>query len=246
MLRFLATCIKFGGKVEWNIMKRRHVWDSLCSMYAATPNLDANVKRAIEDIFIQVTQKPDLAFRVVVRYAWLNYAIQVLATRVEGEMKHSRQFWTQCIANLLESIDLVRLGNALGSTTCFSSFSRILEIGDEYSKVNGEPLASSSDVPYTMDVARIAARLRGQEGQSAKDLYSKAVKVMVTNWKAIDPSEIEDAILASGRDNVQTASLAGQFKRNIEVVLDDALINGLMTEQKEVLQENNVEERRKA
>lgn len=145
MLRFLLNCLKFGGKVEWNIMKRRHVWDSICSLYAAENN-DSNIGRIIQEIFVVVSQRSDLAFRVVVCHAWLNYISQVQAIESEENQQKSRKFWTYCVANLLESIDLDRLQDSLGSS-CFTPFIALLDSGLQSDD-------ESPDLTYYFDLLR--------------------------------------------------------------------------------------------
>lgn len=150
ILRFLLTCVRYGGKVEWNIMRRRHVWDSLCTLYAVN-GIDLSVKRAIQDIFTAVTRKPDLAHRVVHRHAWLDYVAQVVLVYTQGEVKREEhEFWVHCLANLADLLDFT----LAQSSSCFIAYAKLLETFPEELQWN-----TGQDLRFCLDVTRLWARI---------------------------------------------------------------------------------------
>ncbi|EPQ29760.1 uncharacterized protein PFL1_02433 [Pseudozyma flocculosa PF-1] len=91
MLRFLRDVARAGGKPEWKVWKRRHVWELLTSLYdsvalgglphaAAASNKDGGdddeiVKALIEDTLVWLARTPPVATELVVRrgvVAWIS------------------------------------------------------------------------------------------------------------------------------------------------------------------------------
>lgn len=200
ILRFLLACIKYGGVLEWKIMKRRHVWESICSLYTAE-GADANIKRIIEDIFIAVSRKPDLAFQVVVRHSWLNYILQ--AHLLDHQAK-SRRIWVKCIANLLESIDLDRMQTSHSGGLILKQFVSLVEQLVLGTKDEGEGKDDSAIVVYYNDTLRAMEMLVGCSCSVNCDIIHRAIQHLGHGWseQALKssslPSDNEDA--AEGQD----------------------------------------------
>ncbi|UZJ56956.1 hypothetical protein CBS101457_006276 [Exobasidium rhododendri] len=187
ILRFLATCIKFGGNVEWNILKRRHVWDSICSLYTVR-SIDTNVRRAIEDIFLAVIAKRDLVLRIVVRHAFLNFGLQVLLTSQSStpeEREQSARFWVHCVAEILENVDLSRLEEIHGPAS-YAPFTRILAHGVALSSIE-----TLSDLSYSSDLMKIAVSLAAfRQHPGATELSTRAKQLLGTC--SPDPRTLEE------------------------------------------------------
>lgn len=118
ILRYLTACVRFGGRAEWRIMKRRHVWHSACSLYNAacsTSSSDAGLRHAIEELWEAGSQKQHVVLHAVVRLGFLEYVQQIFALH-PAALVRERTYWLRVLCNTLLTVDMSRLHEASGGT----------------------------------------------------------------------------------------------------------------------------------
>lgn len=125
MLRFLSICLRYGGRTEWRIMKRRHVWHASCALYLASN--DKGLHHVIHEVWEAACGSPHVALSVVLRQGFLDFLFQVFLTRPESsKIRHERGLWLRLLSRLLVTLDLDRVELASGPTW-ISSISRLLD-----------------------------------------------------------------------------------------------------------------------
>jgi hypothetical protein len=112
MLRFLRDCLRAGGRAEWRVFKRRHVWELLASLYTATaPGTGAPTDRAvrsvIEEIFLAAASLPTVAFELLQRRALISWVAQQVS--IERAASGARRFWVTLLDTATSAVDLERL-----------------------------------------------------------------------------------------------------------------------------------------
>lgn len=161
ILRYVTASLRFGGRSDWRVMKRRHVWHAVCSLYLAT--MDAGVLRAIEDLWEAAAHKKHVAMSVVLRQGFLDFVQQILVVR-PSRPGHGREadYWLRLMAGLVRSLDLARVHSACGSTW-LASLCRVAElvIASESSAASGS--VSAATIAETLDGASRATLLAFEE-----------------------------------------------------------------------------------
>ncbi|KAK0533220.1 hypothetical protein OC834_002320 [Tilletia horrida] len=151
MLRFLRDCMRSGGRLEWRILKRRHVWELLCSAYTSSAKSEAR-NNTIREFMLAVAELPHAARELLGRrhvLAWINSAIALeQRPRTVGS-----PFWLRLAATLLDEIPVAEVEHI---TQGFWS-SAVLSVLNQC--VPEDAASTLFSVRALQDAARLCSRL---------------------------------------------------------------------------------------
>ncbi|KAK0554438.1 hypothetical protein OC845_000699 [Tilletia horrida] len=125
MLRFLRDCMRAGGRAEWRIFKRRHVWELVCSLYTSQSRTDSK-NGTVRELMLAIARLPHASrellgrkhvlswvneaialeqrAKAVASPFWLRFASELLAGKQVDEVDRLTQgYWTSSIISILNS-----------------------------------------------------------------------------------------------------------------------------------------------
>lgn len=103
MLRFLRDVVQHGGSVEWDILRQRHVWDLIVSLYSAA--LDRSTRSMIEDVVMAMARSEATIFDVVLRGDLFGWIVQQHNTSNAGAVR--RRYWIDLLEAATSTLDRV-------------------------------------------------------------------------------------------------------------------------------------------
>ncbi|CAD6972911.1 unnamed protein product [Tilletia controversa] len=101
ILRFLRDCIRSGGRLEWRIFKRRHVWELICSLYTSQNKSEAR-NGTVRELMLAVAQLPSAARELLGKKQVLSWVNQAIALE-QRPKSVGAPFWLRFTATLLEN-----------------------------------------------------------------------------------------------------------------------------------------------
>jgi Nucleolar pre-ribosomal-associated protein 1 len=112
ILRFLSSTIRYGGEVDWKIMRHRHVWQGICVLYTASRSTnDTGLKRAIEEFWLSAMQKEHVITYAVLRIGFVDYLQQVIITMGTSN-EQEKKYLLHLICCIIQNGDLQKLHKA--------------------------------------------------------------------------------------------------------------------------------------
>ena len=120
MLHFLRDCARSGGRAEWKIFKRRHVWELLATLYDGAEAVNGTeqeeeecvlIRSLVEDTTMWLVQNTAIATELAVRRGLLAWIAQQQQT-----MRGDPAIWVRMADALLSHADVHRLDRAWMAT----------------------------------------------------------------------------------------------------------------------------------
>ncbi|KAE8233938.1 hypothetical protein CF326_g1023 [Tilletia indica] len=197
ILRFLRDCIRSGGRLEWRILKRRHVWELICSLYTSQNKSEAR-NNTVREFMLAVAHLPNAARELLGKkqvLAWINQAI-ALEQRPKGV---GAPFWLRFTAALLEKKsveDVEQLTQGFWSSAVISVLNQC---------VPGDPAEGVLGVKALQDAATLCARLVAHLQESdSKAVSMRHALIAVLRSLVLHASKLAED--AAGGDVAKAAS----------------------------------------
>jgi len=199
MLRFLRDCIRSGGRLEWRIFKRRHVWELICSLYTSSIKGEGR-NSTIRELLLAVAQLPHAGKELLGRKHVLAWMTQAIALSQRPKTVAS-PFWLRLAATLLDK----RSGEEVDNLTQGFWSAEVISILNECvpSDTSGNPLGAKALHDAATLCARLVAHWQGTEIQCAP-VRANLIRLL-------------DSLVAHASRSRQDASDAGPDAQHTEV-----------------------------
>ncbi|KAF8505077.1 ribosome 60S biogenesis N-terminal-domain-containing protein, partial [Hysterangium stoloniferum] len=155
MIRFLTEAMHDGGAADWAILKRRHTWDLIASMWQAARLDERQLRRGILEFLANLSSNPHSASSLVLRSSiilWIEMQLQI-------KMANSEEYvaWTKILENLIVAVDGDR-ANKITRGDYNLSIARCLRLV-LYSVNNSDLTNTVSNLELLQLISRVVLRL---------------------------------------------------------------------------------------
>ncbi|KAF8590297.1 hypothetical protein K439DRAFT_1512242, partial [Ramaria rubella] len=112
MIRFLTEAIHEGGARDWAVLRRRHTWDLVASMWQATRLEEQALRKGMLEFFANLTSNPHAINSLVLRSS-LHMWIEM---QLEGGMINPSEYlaWIKILENIIVTVDVIKAHKATG------------------------------------------------------------------------------------------------------------------------------------
>lgn len=158
MLRFIRDVLQSGGSVEWAILRRRHVWDLIVSLYTTAP--DRSTRSMIEDVVMAMARNEAAIFDVVLRGDLFGWIIQQLS--LSSSAGAHRRIWLDLLEAATDTLEKISDGPKVSDKVIARALLALEQAADESLVLQEDDHGEASVAAASSTLRRLLGRLGGK------------------------------------------------------------------------------------